>query len=92
MKAIGDKVKLPDGRRGTVVGVTVPIAAWKGANGRLMMERKDRELEVEVINKDGSRSRVFVMEREGGGFLLPVLIALACVAVSALFAWLLFWK
>ena len=92
MRAIGDKIKLPDGRRGTVVGVSVPIAAWTGANGRLMMERKNRELEVEVKNKDGSSSRVFVMEQERGGFLTPVVIALLVVIGSALFAWWLLFR
>ena len=90
MKSIGDKVKLPDGRHGTVIGVTVPIAAWKGANGRLMMERKNRELEVEVANKDGSRSRVFVMERADSGLFVPILVALVALGASGLFAWLIF--
>lgn len=90
MKSIGDKIKLPDGRRGTVVGVTVPIAAWKGANGRLMMEKKNRELEVEVANKDGSRSRVFLMEQEPRGLLVPILVAAGAIGAAALFGWLLF--
>lgn len=90
MRQLGDRIRLPDGRRGIVVGVSEPVVASVSPEGRLLME-KHRELEVEVWEKNGKSVRVFVRDREGGGLSLVHFAIGFAVGMILFLCWLVFW-